>query len=236
MITEDFKQKCEALEKKAFDAYYDDNAQEPLYDGIVDIDTYLTSKYRILWILKEPYDNDDPNSTEGGGWHLCKDFLAKDGFYYKMGDSWRTWQPVVYVSYGILNKFAKFDDMPWLRDDPEMANIIRNVAVINVKKIPGGKRTYDYSIIRDSYNRHKDILHEQIKLYNPHIIIGGATMDLFFQDLGISSEDIKSNNSVRYAVKDGKIYLAAYHPAQTTVKREIYVDDIITTVEAYMKK
>lgn len=230
MSQEEFKQKCEALEKKAFDAYYDNNAEEPLYDGIVDIDMYLESKYKILWVLKEPYDGD------GGGWHLCKDFLARDDFYHRMQGSRPTWHPVIYISYGILNGFAKFDDMNWIRDNHDMAKIIRSVAVINVKKIPGGKRTYDFNIIKDAYNRHKDILHEQIKLYNPDIIIGGATMDLFFHDLGISSEDIKSNNSVRYAVKDGKIYLAAYHPAQTTVKRHIYVDDIISVIEAVMKR
>jgi hypothetical protein len=66
-----------------------------------------------------------------------------------------------------------------------MAKIVRNIAAINVKKLPGFTSTYDYQSICEAYFNHKDILLKQIMTYNPDIIIGGSTLQLFFDDLGI---------------------------------------------------
>jgi len=41
----------------------------PICDGIINIEQYLKSKYKILWILKEPYDEFDKDGKPcGGGW------------------------------------------------------------------------------------------------------------------------------------------------------------------------
>ena len=231
-----FDKRCKEIEELICKNYVDENDLcEPIVDGIVNIEKYLHSRFKILWILKEPYDDVENNLPSGGGWHFCNDFLAPDGFYKRIGQSRATWHPIIYTSYGILNDFMQYESMDYIRDDESMAEIVRNIAVINVKKLPGFTRTYDYSIISNAYNKHKDILLKQIDTYNPDIIIGGSTLQLFFDDFGIR-DILKNNRSVDYATKNSRLYISAYHPAQTQVTRDIYVNDIINTVKMWTNR
>ena len=48
---------------------YDPAKVEPIYDGVVDAEAYLATQPKVLWILKEPYDDFDAEGMpEGGGW------------------------------------------------------------------------------------------------------------------------------------------------------------------------
>jgi hypothetical protein len=223
---------CERIEILIDENYVDEVGNtRPIVDGIVDIKTYLKSKYKILWILKEPYDDD------GGGWHYSKKFLLLDNFYSEIKQSFNTWHPIIYVCHGILNDFMQYETMDWIRDEPWMADIVKQIAVINVNKLPGLSRTYDYGLISEAYNKYKGILLEQIKVYNPDIIIGGYTLNLFFDDLGIQRDTLTNHGSVDFAVKDGKLFIDAWHPAQTTkVGRKEYVNDIINTAKEWSYK
>lgn len=229
----DLEKKCKEIEELICKNYVDENGLcEPIVDGIVNIDKYLQSRFKILWILKEPYDDVKDGLPSGGGWHFCNDFLAPDGFYKRIGQSRATWHPIIYVTYGLLNDFMLYESMDYLRDDESMAEIIRSVAVINIKKLPGFTRTYDYGSICNAYNKHKDVLLKQIDTYNPDIIIGGSTLQLFFNDLGIRDK-LKNNRTVDYAIKNSQLFISAYHPAQTQLKRHDYVNDIINTVREW---
>jgi hypothetical protein len=219
---------CDEIEKEIWESYIDENGKaEPIIDGIVNINQYLKAQPKILWILKEPYDEEEDGLASGGGWHFSRDFLGRDDFYQIMGASKNTWHPIIYVSYGILNNFLQYIDMDYIRDDLSMVEAIRQIAFINVKKLPGFTRTDDFGIIRESYNKHKSILHKQINTYDPDIVIGGSTMPLFYEELGIKENDIIGFGSVNYAIKNNKIFIDAYHPGQTQVTRDIYVNDII---------
>jgi hypothetical protein len=214
------------IEKQIWDHYIDKNGlSEPIVDGIVNIDQYLNSKFKILWILKEPHDDIKENKPSGGGWHFCKDFLNMDDIYYRTCKSHATWHPIIYTSYGILNDFLLYSQMSKIRNNKSMTEIVKKIAVINVNKLPGFTRTYDYSNIWHAYNDHKDILLRQIKTYNPDIVIGGSTLQLFFDDLGIRTT-LKTSNSIDFSVNNSKLYISAYHPAQTKITRDIYINDI----------
>ncbi|MGB4776142.1 MAG: hypothetical protein WBP45_13265 [Daejeonella sp.] len=225
--------KCKEIEDLIRKNYVDENNLcEPIIDGIVNIEKYIQSNFRILWILKEPYDDVEDGLPSGGGWHLSKDFLEADGFYKRIGQSRSTWHPIIYTSYGILNDFIQYDSMDYIRDDENMAEIVRNVAFINVKKTPGLTRTYDNGVIWNAYSKHKHILLKQIETYNPDIIIGGSTMPMFFDDLEIRDKQ-KNNGSVDFAIHNYRLFIHAYHPAQTKITRDKYVDDIINTVKLW---
>jgi hypothetical protein len=46
----------------------------PIHDGVADLEGYLASSPRIMWILKEPYDDFNENGEPvGGGWSYTKD-------------------------------------------------------------------------------------------------------------------------------------------------------------------
>ncbi len=228
---------CKKIEDQIWSDYVDTNGKcEPIIDGIVDIDEYLNSKFKVLWILKEPHDDKEDGFASGGGWHFANDFLAPSGFYKRMGLSRSTWQPIVYVTYGMLNDFMNFDDMDYIRNNQSMTDIVRKIAVINVKKLPGFTRTNDFGPISLAYNKHKELLHKQIETYSPNIIIGGSTLHLFYKQLDLKKEDEKIFGCVEYYEKDLKLFIAAYHPAQTTVTRDCYVNDIINLVNMWADK
>ena len=206
----------------------------PILDGIIDIEKYLAAKFKILWILKEPYDDfDDDGTPFGGGWDL-KEVIKSNNSIHNYSGGKPTFKPMLYTSWGILNDFCLWDDMGNVEKEPSMLDALKSIAYINVKKLPGHKSSY-YKVINDAYSQHKDILLKQIEFINPDIIIGGGTLGLFLDDLGLSRKDAIRFKGINYFIKDKKILIEAYHPAQRTsttgVKQEMYCNDIITAVE-----
>ena len=66
--------------------------------------------------------------------------------------------------------------------------ILRNIAFVNVQKLPAKTRTSD-AALKNAYQKNKEILLEQIATYRPDIIIGGKTLHLFKDDLRITKEN-----------------------------------------------
>ena len=67
------------IQAHAKDLGYDSAKIEPIYDGVVDAEAYLATKPKVLWILKEPYDDFDAKGMPaGGGWTMFKDFGEGD--------------------------------------------------------------------------------------------------------------------------------------------------------------
>ena len=203
--------------------FYDKSKKdsEPIMDGIVDVEKYRKSKLKICWILKEPYCEGDGT---GGGWSLTKDILLKKDF--NPGKS-PTWQPMIYVTYSLLNNFIDYSNMDFIRDDPKMSNSLKSIAFINVNKMPGYTRSNDIDIAK-KYQEWRPLLHWQLKIYDPQILIFGHTFKHFQKDLGIKNKEIKNDF---YVLKNNKIYIHAYHPAQTQITRDDYVQGIIDVVK-----
>ena len=53
---------------------------KPIPDGVLDAEKYLTSRRKIMWVLKEPYDDiDEEGNPQGGDWYLEEGFLDENG-------------------------------------------------------------------------------------------------------------------------------------------------------------
>ena len=223
---ETLRAKCKEIEELIWTECVDPSGkEEPIIDGIVDIDTYYNEPLRILWILKEPYDED------GGGWSFPKAFKEKTSEFSKSP----TFQPIIYVSYGILNNFLLWDDMEDIQKSPDMANVLFRIAYINIKKMPGGSRT-SVEVLDEAYGRYKPILLKQIEAYEPNVIVGGNTLDFFKDDLKFKTlNKVTLESLVAYSNSEA-IYLDAYHPAQSQIKREVYVDEMVTAVKNWWNK
>ena len=62
----DLKTICEQIEQEIWDTYIDDNGKaDPIIDGNVDIEKYQKTEPKILWILKEPYDDEEDGLATG---------------------------------------------------------------------------------------------------------------------------------------------------------------------------
>jgi hypothetical protein len=198
---------------------------KPITDGVINVEKYLNSKYRICWVLKEPYDN------IGGGWSLTErmndDSLCKHDV---IGSP--SWEPLALVTYSLLNGFLPYTEL-LRRDISEMALSFQNIAYINIGKISADTKSYEYDIA-NKYKFWKPILHWQLKQYDPQIIIFGYTFQHFQKDLGILDNEVINNNLVGYTIKNKKIYLRAYHPA-ARVNKENYIQDIINVVKNNIK-
>lgn len=208
---------------KRLKSFYNDSRL--VLDGIVNVDLYNSSKYKILWILKEPY---------GDGNMDYSTFIEEDfKFKAKFPSAPKMWERIIYTNYGILNDFPKWDDMDWLHESATVFNSIKCCALINLKKIPGGTIS-NYYEIQKCYTRAKQIIREQISLIRPDIIICGGTFKLIREDFEIYHPLI-SNNDFGHLSGD-QLFINAYHPSYFLGGQdftELYCDKIINCCKAW---
>lgn len=191
-------------------------------DGVTDIDGYLQSKPRIAWILKEAWDKGKAS------WSITEDVIAdlnKDNI-----SGTPSFKRVAYTTFGIQTE-SKWDDMPWIYNDENVANAIKKVAWLNVSKVAGESVSYSKELEKAS-KIWEEILDEQIKLYDPQVIILGNTYNWVKDILKINKEpEIKENSAWAYKTQDDKIVIWAYHPAIRRMKDQDYIDDIIEAIK-----
>ena len=216
-------EKEQQLIEEYIDRFYEkgDGRLKPIRDGIINAEKYLSSHYKICWILKEPYDD-----AGGGGSfsEMNQDDICK---YRVIGSP--SWEPLVLVTYSLLNGLLSYDDV--LKNDlSEIALSFQQIAYMNIGKISAG--TSSGNMVKE-YEFWKPILHWQLKKYEPQIIIFGNTFQHFQKDLYITDDEVKEGDSVVYAIKNGKIYIHAYHPAYVPmgIAKNIYVQGIIDVVK-----
>jgi hypothetical protein len=204
------------------------NEIKPVYDGIMNVEKYVNGeKYRICWVLKELYD-------KGGGDFYLADFVNDETRWREIAKP--SGKRQIYVTYGIINNFIKYSERDYISNDPEMVKCLKYIAVININKMPADTTSNDADIAR-KYEHFKPVLLRQLKQYDPQIIIFGNTFQHFQNDLGIKDEELanyyKDKKKPRYIVKNGKLYVDAYHPAVrgSTMSEADYVQSIIDIVE-----
>ena len=200
----------------------------PIADGIYDISEYLASNPKIMWILKEPYDDfDEDGNPIGGGWFLNDAFDNENAWKNK------TWQPIIYIVHGIKNR-CRWQDMDWIRDDISMVDRLKEIAYINVSKMPN-RTGSDDNYVHDEFIKYwKDIVNKQIILYKPDVIICGNTYWMIHDKLEseiLSSESVVIdgvNIANVHTTKDYSI-IDTYHPNQKVknLTRKQYVNTII---------
>ena len=199
---------------------------EPIFDGVIDAQLYCASTPRIMWILKEPWDEGD---SSGGGWSLCADVLGKNPV---SSLSQATFHPIIYIAYGIFCRVSTFDDMPWVRDMDEPERVLRSLAFINAKKLPGVTRGAYAPSIMEWYSRGRAVIHEQISVFAPEIVFGCSPhMPAILDDLAIGWRERKqSAGSADYVWSDNILFVHVHHPGQTQINRARYVDDALMAV------
>ena len=226
---------CEAIERMIWEEYADQSGRcSPIPDGIVDIDRYLAAPLKILWILKEPHDGSKDGVPTGGGW-LYREFLTQLNFYERVGVGNPTWEPITYVTYALLNGFLRWEQMDRIRDRPAMMDVLRSASFINISKLPG-LTTSNPASIRRAYKRYCELLLQQITVYQPDVIIGGNTLQFFNSDLSLQYPMNWRAASAYVAVSGSQVFVDAYHPAQRTITRSVYINGIVENVQRALAK
>src|SRR6266850_2209730 len=206
----------ETFDKKLTEHYQQFDKHDSLVrDGIIDVDRFARAKYKILWILKEPY---------GDGRFSYPAYIHDFRFGQGYPTSGSMWHKITYTNYGILNKFMQWSEIPALKVDENVFNTLKACAIINLKKLPGGIISY-YGEIKEAYEKSKGIINEQINLISPDIIICGGTFGFISSDLGIKNP-FGSEADFGFLMRN-KLIVNAYHPSYYFKRQEKYCNEII---------
>ncbi len=201
-----------------------------IIDGLVDPLKYLNAKFKIAWFLKEAY------TDEQEGWHIKKYYSrenAYENFFNKA--AMPTWHPIIYTSYGILNSFQDWGTMPYIKDKPEMCEVVSQIAIINANKWPSKTDTITlHKNLEEGFKECKPIIEHQVSVLNPEIHIFGNTVHLYMDMFDLNNAElIVDNHLVKVWQKDTRIFIGAYHPAMRFYSRQKYVDSIVNEVKKW---
>lgn len=200
-------------------------------DGVVNFEKYSRSKYKISWMLKEPYDEYDGT---GGGWDYSELFPLNKNLYENFKLNHPTFHPIIYTTFSILNDFVEYAEMDWIKDNHDMCSVLYELAFINCQKLPAkGATTTDFTDLYKSIETNGDLLKKQIILVDSNILIFGNTFELYRELLKLENETLINNGSADYLIKDNRLYVSSYHPSQRKITRETYVNDIVNCVKIW---
>jgi len=208
-----------------------ENDRSVIEDGTMRPEEYFANEIRLAWMLKEPYDGDDGT---GGGWKYHDMFVDDDLYGTFSGGHRSTWHPIIYVTYSIYNGFLRWDELPYIRDKHEMCDVVRETAFINIQKLPAkGVTRTNHGDLWDAMRKCSDLLLRQVEMLDPNVLIFGNTMSLYLSLPEFKDVEVHKRGSVEFFVRNEKLYINAYHPAQTTISRQAYCDDIISLVQQW---
>jgi hypothetical protein len=126
-------------------------------DGVVDEDAYLTSCPKLLFVMKEV------NDPDGGDWDLRE--------FVRDGGRWQTWDNISRWVEGIR---SLSEDIPWEKleevDAERRRRTLRSIAVMNLKKSPGGHTT-DSGELAKVAEEDQEFLNKQFALYDADVTI-----------------------------------------------------------------
>lgn len=199
-------------------------------DGIVNVSKYLEAPVKILWILKEAHSDDDSLPDMRPNLASLNDNDNPD----IMDRLWApTWRAVAYATYGIFENM-NMDDIPEMNGNAqEVLKYMPCIAHINVKKYAGGSNA-NMSEIQRFYNKYKTLLHEQVEIIDPEVMIFGGTFGCF-SDYFVGKEKIAEWLPV-YQFQN-KLLIDTYHPSgygRAGMTQIEYCDYIINAVKDYM--
>ena len=131
---------------------------------------------------------------------------------------------VTYASAAILNGVASYSELPWITDKADMyESAIRRIAYCNVGKMPG-RTTTSTDHLRKICKEWKDILFQQIDLYDSEVIIvcGTDTLQALNADFGLDLSKPKRTVERGVSVVDiykwrGKRLLWAHVPFRSGI-------------------
>lgn len=167
-------------------------------DGLASVEDYLSSKYKIMYVLKEV--------NGGKGWSL-REFLRDGGRP-------QTWDNIARWTEAILDLDTEKPWSYWENDnEARRKKILKMICAVNIKKTSGGYTSYADEIYQAAMDN-SDILQKQLRLYNPDIIICCGTENAFVEACYKNQElDWKmTSRGIWYFVDNNTVVISFAHP------------------------
>lgn len=232
MTAEDLKQQQELITQRIYNhgiekLHYDWNEIGAIADGVSDIESYLQSSPKVMWVLKEAYDNND------GGYSMPDDIKTKTN--EDLADLIKknriaTYRNMIYVMEGLRNPGSYREDMD---DYTKMCYHLRDIAYININKMPALNGTKSDQDMSDLFESWKEITLEQIDLYSSDIIIFGNTLTYFTKQNLLGNLEFlghSKDGATRVFKRKNQIIVDAYHPSSFVPNQIDCIIDIINSI------
>ena len=228
-----------------FEEYRDVFNGSPVsFDGIVDEETYLSSKIRTAFLLKdingeETVIVDGKKTTR----QMTSDWEYMDWLYNQATDLskplYKTWPNACLWIEALFNPNVTYQDCMdqyGYFDSAKLRGNLRKISVINIKKTPGaGSSVYSQIEAFATDERNKELLHKEISLVAPQLVICGGTFHFAKMIFDVMPDEIKCLPSgTEYFIKDGIAYLDFVHPMWFNVDRKIlfaYAKDVFHDIK-----
>jgi len=220
-------------------------------DGILNLTEYNRTTPKILWILKEGNWGDDfhgnKDDTEKLSLEDAKEILInkqkmKNDYYsditqpHKPGyNGWKaTFKNIMYITHGIIENIYKWDDMSNITMNCKIDDkyYMDNIAFINIKRAVGSSNAIN-NLVQDSYNKHKELLFKQIEIINPDIIFNCSRIDKVMTDFMPDTPKNTTDFYFDFAHDKKRLFINTYHPMQTKIKHNIYVDNNLEIIKHF---
>ncbi|MTG99109.1 hypothetical protein GJV76_13365 [Myroides sp. BIT-d1] len=130
-------------------------------DGIINDVSFNNQPLKILFVLRETYE-DGENEEDKGGWHI-KEVI----------NDWIEDKTHRIPTYENITKTISF-----ITENTDTKDLLNNIAIINIKKIPGSKKS-NGRVLAKHFKVNKERLDQEIETINPDIIIFGGTAHHF---------------------------------------------------------
>jgi len=183
-------------------------ASRRLYeDGAVDPATYWEQARRVVVVLREVNDPGDSflklladGATVG--------VRTKTGRRTPAGQA--LWNNVAGWAYGLLTDFPEFSVVPAMT--PELRGAcLRQIAVVNLNKAGGGARHVPKDLAAEARLR-RDLLSEQLRLLDPHVVVCGGTAALLHDVVGLGAPETVCGTRVFLAANSRRVAIDTWHP------------------------
>ena len=205
---------------------------EPIFDGIVDADRFKKATSKVLWILREPWEILE-GDARGGGWSIVEEIAKNENF----GKGVRTYDVISRITFAIQNKIYNFKEANRLVKKVSFNDSCKTLALVNIKKFPGSTKSSHREL--NSYSiLYGDFILRQIEEIDPDVVIFGGTYGYMkrVKEFNVAINIHYGFESISNGVKDGRLYIEAYHPSQwTAVSQEIYFNEIVESIKNHVR-
>ena len=204
-----------------------------IWDGAISPDEYAKSRMKVMILNREPYDKNQ------GDYDLPKairDRIEKDDdWIFPKQNTLRTHlkQYLTVLDLG-QNGFLSLSDEEvrekvHAKDYYEFIQLLKRVAYCNVKK-SDGKPESNVAELKEYATKGLDVLKEQIRFFNPSIILAGNVCEGILEDLFDWGDNLYTAPNHRINIWQLKIggnlfpFVDMYHPSYATGMSEYYLE------------
>lgn len=233
----DFTTKHLALNKEIQETFTQGN-RAPIGDGAFNYEGYLKAKVKILWLMKEPYDTNKGEIVEDrktGGWYFSDSTMYKEK---KFGRDRTTWYPIINASHAVISEQSNWDQSQKMsKHNKVTSDVLSHIAYINIQKLASlARERTNNTIIHEAFKKNILWIQRQIDLLNPDIIIGANTLNgNTFDYFKLKGNNFPAGSLNHCYTINGRLFIRAKHPAQTTNKEDVYINDILKNIHEWRK-